>query len=49
MYSSAREEFAGDLGALGYLDGEAGAGEEDELRAPKPWLWSPPPRLELPR
>ncbi len=45
--TTAPEAFADELGALGYLEGSGG--EDDELtRAPKPWLWSPPPRLELP-
>ena len=45
--TAVKERFAEDLGALGYVD--AGSEADEQGRAPKPWLWSPLPRIEPPR
>ena len=43
--TAVKERFVDDLGALGYVD----PGADTESRSPKPWLWSPTPRLLPPR
>jgi arylsulfatase A-like enzyme len=47
--TTARAAFADELGPLGYADGEEEDDDDEQAKAPKPWLWSPPKRLQPPR
>jgi arylsulfatase A-like enzyme len=45
--TTARERFESELGDLGYVEGAED--DAEQIKAPKPWLWSPPARLNPPR